>query len=163
MRHIIRACLLTGLPVSAAGFAGLTVLLTAADLPLRLYPAAASIPLLAGCFCAGFSAGKAARLHGIRCGSLAALLLAALWYAAVCITAGMLRSPMLLCVLLPAGAAGGILGVNTPLPLTKRHSHLPARLQTGTALLLRHRPGHRACIPEHSAAQSPAHPVTSRR
>lgn len=147
MRHIIRACLLTGLPVSAAGFAGLTVLLTAADLPLRLYPAAACIPLLLGCLCAGFSAGRTARLHGIRCGSLAALLLSAVWYAAVCIITGTLRSPMLLCVLLPAGAAGGILGVNTRLPLTKRRSHLAARLRVSAAMLLRHRPHRTDSLP----------------
>lgn len=152
MRHIIRACLLTGLPVSAAGFAGLTVLLTASDLPLRLYPAAACIPLLAGDFCAGFSAGKKARLHGIQCGSLAALLLSVLWYAAVCITTGTLHSPLLLCIMLPTGAAGGILGVNTRLPLTKRRVHLAARIQVRAAMLLRHRP-HRAGSQPVSSAQ----------
>ena len=140
MRSVIRACLLTGLPVSAAGMAGLTVLLTASDLPMRLYPAAACIPLLAGCFCAGFSAGKAHRLHGIRCGSLSALMLAALWYAAACVAGGTMRSPVQLCILLPAGAAGGICGVNTRLPLVKRRTHLPARIRVRTALLLRHRP-----------------------
>ena len=144
MRNMIRACLLAGLPVSAACLAGLTFLLTAADLPLRLYPAAAGIPLLAGCFCAGFSAGKRQRLHGMLCGSLSTLLLAAFWYAVSCITAGALRSPALLCILLPAGAAGGVCGVNTKLPLPKRRTHLPARLRAGTTLLLRHRPRKRA-------------------
>ena len=148
MRIMIRACFLTGLPVSAAGLAGLAVLLTAADLPLRCYPAAAAVPLTAGCFCTGISAGRQHRLRGIRHGSLSALLLAGFWYAVSCITAGTLHSPMLLVLLIPAGAAGGVFGVNTGLPLPHRRSHLPERLRTQTALLLRHRPAKKAAPPQ---------------
>ena len=138
MRNIIRACFGAGLPVSAAGFALLAAALSRISLPLRCYPAAAALPLLAGCFCAGFSAGKRNRKNGIRCGLLASLLLAAVWYAAACVSAQQLRSPLLLCMLLPAGISGGICGVSTELPLPKRRPH-PV-LGTRTALLLRHRP-----------------------
>ena len=128
-----------GVSEAAAG-----ALFWAADLAAAGFGAPVACVAWAGCFCAGFSAGKRQRLHGMLCGSLSALLLAVFWYAVSCITAGALRSPALLCILLPAGAAGGVCGVNTGLPLPKRRTHLPARLHAGTALLLRHRPRKRA-------------------
>lgn len=140
MRNTIRACFCTGLPVSAAGFALLAAMLSKVSLPLRCYPAAAAVPLLTGCFCAGFAAGRRNRRNGIRCGFSASLMLSALWYAAACLSVQQWRSPLLLCMLLPAGISGGICGVCTRLPLPGRRSHLPGVLRTETALLLRHRP-----------------------
>jgi putative membrane protein (TIGR04086 family) len=134
MRKILRGCLLSGLPVSLILTAALAALLTAFDLPLLWYPAAAALPLLAGCFCAGFTAGKAARFHGLRCGAAAAFLLCLLWYAAVCITGGGLRNPLLMLIALPCGMCGGICGVNTRQPVPRRHSHTALHLRENAVL-----------------------------
>lgn len=134
MREILRGFLCCGLPVSLAGTALMSAALTAADLPLQWYPAAAALPLCAGCFGAGFSAGKAARRNGFRCGISAALLLCLFWYAGVCIMGGSLRSLMLLTVTLPFGICGGICGVNTRQPLPRRRSHTVLRLRENALL-----------------------------
>ncbi len=140
MRELFLACLRGGLPVSVLGFACVTVLLTLTDLPHRAYAWAGALPLLAGCFCAGFSAGKHIRRHGLKNGAFAALLLGLMWYAAACIVLRTLRSPVLLLAACPAGSLGGMFGVNTALPLPGRRSHRAARLRTRCALLFRHRP-----------------------
>ena len=142
MRDWIQACLLTGLPVTLLGILSLTGMLTVFDLPLRYYPAAAALPLLTGCFAAGYSAGKRRRRGGIVCGSMPALLLSAVWYAAACVLAGRLRMPWLLTVLLPAGICGGICGVNTKLPEPRRRPHrlIAARERAMLRPMLLHRP-----------------------
>ena len=123
MKHLMRACLLAGVPVSAALLLGLAALLTLADLPLQYYSAAAAVPLAAGCAAAGFFAGRRQRRGGWTNGAAAALLLAALWYAADCVYCGGLRSPLLLLAVLPCGSIGGICGVNTALPEPHRRPH----------------------------------------
>lgn len=142
MKTLFRACLLAGLPVSLLSLAGLAALLTFAELPLQYYAAAAALPLMAGCFAAGFSAGRRLRHGGIRNGSTAALLLSALWYAADCADCGEMRSPALLLVLLPCGICGGICGVNTPLPKPHRRLHGSRRMKEDLKLRrkLLHRP-----------------------
>ena len=95
-----------------------------------------------GCFAAGYSAGKRRRRGGIVCGSMPALLLSAVWYAAACVLAGRLRMPWLLTVLLPAGICGGICGVNTKLPEPRRRPHrlIAARERAVLRPMLLHRP-----------------------
>lgn len=142
MRLWIRACLLAGMPVTLLGMLAAAGMLTVFDLPLRYYPSAAAIPLLTGCFAAGYSAGKRRRRGGIVCGSMPALLLSACWYAAACLLTGRLRSPLLLTVLLPAGISGGICGVNTKLPEPHRRPHrlIAARERAVLRPMLLHRP-----------------------
>lgn len=142
MRLWIRACLLAGMPVTLLGMLTAAGMLTVFDLPLRYYPSAAAIPLLTGCFAAGYSAGKRRRRGGIVCGSMPALLLSACWYAAACLLTGRLRSPLLLTVLLPAGISGGICGVNTKLPEPHRRPHrlIAARERAVLRPMLLHRP-----------------------
>ena len=142
MRLWIRACLLAGMPVTLLGMLTAAGMLTVFDLPLRYYPSAAAIPLLTGCFAAGYSAGKHRRRGGIVCGSMPALLLSACWYAAACLLTGGLRSPLLLTVLLPAGISGGICGVNTKLPEPHRRPHrlIAARERAVLRPMLLHRP-----------------------
>ncbi|MBP0966497.1 MAG: TIGR04086 family membrane protein [Oscillospiraceae bacterium] len=140
MRELLFACLLAGLPVSVLGFAGMTVLLTASELPQRFYAAAGALPLLAGCFCAGISAGRRRRRGGLKNGAFAALLLSLLWYAAACVMLRALRSPVLMLTAWPAGSLGGLFGVNTVLPLPGKRSHRRERLRVRCAMLFRHRP-----------------------
>ena len=142
MREIFFACLRSGLPVSAAGFAAAVLLAVYADLPRGMLAAAGALPLLAGCFSAGYAAGRRGRHGGLRCGAGAALLLCACWYAAACWMLHQLRSPALFVTAIPAGCLGGVCGVTTALPVPHRRSHLPERLRTSFALLLRHRPPH---------------------
>ena len=140
MCDILYAWLRNGLPVSAAGFAASVLLVTAADLPRGMLAAAGALPLLAGCFCAGYTAGRRGRHGGLRCGAGAALLLTACWYAAACWILHQLRSPALFLAAVPAGSLGGVCGVNTVLPEPHRRSHLPERLRICFAMMLRHRP-----------------------
>lgn len=140
MRELLIACLSAGLPVSLLGFAGVTLLLTSVDLPQRFYALAGTLPLLAGCFGAGMSAGRRRRRGGLKNGAFAALLLCMLWYAAACAVLRELRAPVLLLTAWPAGSLGGLLGVNTALPLPGRRSHRRERLRVSCAMLFRHRP-----------------------
>lgn len=129
MRIVLRDALAVGLSVSGAGMLGTAWVLCYLDLPLRYYSAAAALPLLCGCFAAGFSAGRRLRQGGWRCGAFAALLLTAFWYAAACALRGALQSPMLLLTALPGGMCGGVFGVNTPLPEPHRRLHRAERLR----------------------------------
>lgn len=142
MYQILRDCLFAGVPASVLGLLGTAALLTGLDLPLQWYPAAAALPLLCGCFAAGFSAGKRLRRCGWRCGAEAALLLTLLWYAADCLICGVLRSPMLLLVTLPAGMCGGVCGVNTRLSSPRKRMHWAVHLRERLILLpkLLHQP-----------------------
>lgn len=132
MFEIILSVLLCGVPVSCAGMLGTAALLTVTDAPYFCFRAGAVLPLLCGAFLAGFRAGKRIRRNGLRCGASAAFLLTLLWYAAVCIWIRRIGVPRLLLLTVPCGMLGGVLGVNTKLPLPQRHSHaasgVPRRL-----------------------------------
>lgn len=142
MFKIVRDCLLVGIPVSVVGLFATAALLAKAELPLQWYSAAAALPVLCGCFSAGYAAGKRLRHGGWRCGAESALLLAVLWYAADCAVCGALRSPMLLVAALPAGMFGGVCGVNTRLPEPHRRMHRAMHLRERMMLVpgLLHRP-----------------------
>lgn len=141
MREVLRGCLRCGLPVSFIMTMLLALLMTAADLPLQCYRAAAALPLCAGCICAGFSAGRAGRRNGLCSGFGAALLLCLVWYAGVCMQGGALRSPRLLLLSLPCGMYGGVCGVNTRQPMPRRRSHTALRLRE--KVLLRGKTAHK--------------------
>ena len=123
MRDLLRGCFLCGLPVTALLMLCTAALLTAADLPFSCYGAVSAVPLLCGCFAAGYVTGRSRRHHGLHCGFSAALLLSLLRYAAGCVLAGKVCLPLFLLLTLPCGICGGIFGVNTRLPLPKRRSH----------------------------------------
>lgn len=142
MRRILLACLFAGLPLSLSGMLGMAAALTVLELPMKLYPLFAALPVLSGCFAAAFLAGRRRRAHGIGTGALTALLLTAMWYAAAFCLTGHPGLPVLLLSSIPCGICGGICGVNTKLPLPHRHMH---RLQAASARaamlpLLLHRP-----------------------
>lgn len=134
MREILCAVLLCGIPVSLLWMLAAAALLTAVDLSFVYYSAAAAIPLLCGCILAGYRAGKRLRSGGLRCGLLTALLLSALWYAAVCILSRRLHSPALFLLSLPSGMFGGVCGVNIRLPMPERRLHTARRIPLQLAL-----------------------------
>ena len=142
MRIILRACILAGVPVSAAGMIGTAALLTVVELPLRLYPVFAALPLLCGCFLAGCCAGKRRRHGGMFCGAAAACCLTAMWYLFVCFRRESPQAPMLLFAAIPAGMFGGICGVNThqPEPRGRSHRFFSVRERAALLPLLLHRP-----------------------
>lgn len=142
MQIILCACILAGVPVSAAGMLGTAALLTAVELPLRLYPVFAAIPLLCGCFFSGFCAGKRRRRGGMFIGAAAACCLTAMWYMFICFRQAHLQAPALLLIAVPAGMLGGICGVNTVLPVPHGRSHRMFAMRARAALLpmLLHRP-----------------------
>ena len=142
MRIILRACILAGVPISAAGMLGTAALLTAVELPLRLYPVFAAIPLLCGCFFSGFCAGKSRRHGGVFCGAAAACCLTAMWYLFICFRQERPQLPVLLLITVPAGMIGGICGVNTVQPVPHGRSHRLSAVRARAALfpLLLHRP-----------------------
>lgn len=125
---------LCGIPVSVLGMLGAAALLTAADLPFSCYHVIAVLPLLCGCLLSGYRAGKAARRNGWQNGFAAALLLTAIWYAAACFFCRRSFLPVLLILSLPCGMLGGVLGVNTKLPLPKRRHHGAVRIPRGILL-----------------------------
>ena len=142
MRTVLRACILAGVPVSAAGMLGTAALLTAVELPLRLYPVFAAVPLLCGCFVSGCCAGKRSRHGGIRCGIVAACCLTAMWFLFLCFRQEHLQAPVLLLPAVPAGMLGGICGVNTrpPVPHGRSHRLFAVRERAALLPLLLHRP-----------------------
>lgn len=146
MRWIIRGSLCAGLPVSVLCMLGTAALLTVPDLPLRMYPVFAAVPVLCGCFSAGFSAGRRRRSHGIGTGLACALLVTALWYAASFAATRRTGAPVLLSAAVPCGICGGICGVNTALPLPHRRAHTlqSIRIRTEMLPLLLHRPKNEA-------------------
>ena len=134
MRDLIFAVLCSGLPASLLGMLGAAALLTVFDLPFPYHTAAATVPLLSGCFLAAYRAGRRQRRGGLHCGFLAAFLLTALWYAAACILSRRLYLPVILLLSLPCGMLGGVCGVNTRLPVPHRRLHAAKHL-SGQLLL----------------------------
>ena len=139
---MLRACLFVGVPVSVLGMLAEAAVLTIPDLPQQLYPAAAAFPVLCGCFAAGYAAGRRRRANGIGTGTVTALLLTALWYAAALCLTEHAGKPVLLFAAIPSGMCGGICGVNAALPLPHGRMHGLQRIRIRAAMfpLLLHRP-----------------------
>ena len=142
MKPITEGCFFFGLPVSVLLMLCMAAGLTAADLPMQSYHILAVLPVMSGCFAAGYMSGRRGRRRGILCGLLSALMLCGIWFAAACLLAGRLRIPLWSAAALPCGCCGGVLGVNTRLPMPLPHSHRAAGMQQRLAVLAasRHRP-----------------------
>ncbi len=142
MRAILHGVFLRGIPCSVCGMLAVGLLLTAADFPVRAYPAFAAVPLLCGCFFSGMDAGRRRRRRGLLCGALSALLLTGIWYAAAVILSGKAGAPAVLCPALPCGMTGGMLGTGRRAPKLRRRMHgavsLRERLRLRLGML--HRP-----------------------
>ena len=134
MHEILSAVLCCGLPASVCGLLAGALLLTVAAVPLSCCAFLAVLPLLFGAVLAGFRAGKRRRRDGIRSGLLTALLLTACWYLVCSLLNRCLRPPLLLLLTLPCGMLGGVLGVNTKLPLPQKRCSLVRRLPLRVAL-----------------------------
>lgn len=142
MKPITEGCFFFGLPVSVLLMLCMAAGLTAADLPMQSYHILAVLPVMSGCFAAGYMSGRRGRRRGILCGLLSALMLCGIWLAAACLLAGRLRLPLWSAAALPCGCCGGVLGVNTRLPMPLPHSHRAAGMQQRFAVFAasRHRP-----------------------
>ena len=153
-------CLLAGIPVSAGLFCCTAALMTAADLPPGTEPAAAMLPLLAGCFVSGEAAARRLRRRGLQAGACSALLLTGIWYAAACIVLHRLLLPFALLLTVPAGMLGGMTGAALNAPRIRRRTHLVSffrpRIRLFGAML--HQPkktNHAENLPENSPRNDP--------
>jgi len=129
MRTVGKMCLLAGIPVSAGLFCCTAALMTAADFPPGAEPAAAMLPLLAGCFVSGEAAARRLRRRALQTGALSALLLTGIWYAAACIILHRLPLPFALLLTVPAGMLGGMTGAARNAPRIRRRTHLVSFLR----------------------------------
>lgn len=152
MKPMIEGCLFCGLPVSVCLMLCNAAALTAADLPMQYYGIPAALPVICGCFAAGYMSGRRRRRRGILCGLLSAAMLCGIWFAAACLLAGRLRIPLWSAAAFPCGCCGGVLGVNTRLPMPLPHSHRAAGMQQRLAVLAasRHRPQKQEDSPQQS-------------
>lgn len=129
MRTVLRACLLTGIPVSAAVFLLLTAAVQQTDLPEAVFPMLAAMPAVIGSWLTGHAAARRCRKRGLLRGAQSALLLTGLWCAAAVLIAKKPPGLLLFGISVPAGMLGGIRGVNTPAPrLCRRLHRIPAGL-----------------------------------
>ncbi len=118
-----RGILLVGLPVSSTGFLVSALIFTYVDLPLRLLPWIAALPVLLGCYAAGRSTARRMRSHGWQNGAAAGLCLSALWYLAGWFAVGRVGFPTLLPAAVLCGMLGGVRGVSMEAPAIRRRAH----------------------------------------
>ena len=134
MHFYLRYCLLIGIPVSVCCMLLTAAALTLPDIPFSLYALFAAFPIMLGCFLSAYFAGKSRRRHGIRTGSICALLLSVCWLTACSLMNGGFAYPLLF-LSVPCGILGGILGVNARLPLPHKRSHTIPAMQKRAAML----------------------------
>ena len=135
MRTILRAVLLTGVPVSILLFFGAAGLFWLIDMPYGALPWLGGIPVAAGCCISAYHAARRLRRHGLRCGLLCTLLLTALWYAAHCLFLGEFCVPRGLLLHLVCGIAGALWGLHREAPRIKKRHHALIRRREKLRLL----------------------------
>ncbi len=123
MRVLREAVLLIGIPISVLGMVCGALLATLIDLPPWGYGILGTLALMVGCFCAGWFAGKHLRLHGLQLGFLCGAIVTTLWLLFAMVVTRSIGIPLLLLFTLPAGALGGVLGVNHSAPIITKRSH----------------------------------------
>lgn len=136
MRAVWKSVLTVGIMGSVAGMAGMAWLCSVIDFPVSWLRVLAAIPLLGGTISSGVVAGRTARRHGLYIGGWCGVILTAFWYCAASIHAGRLVLPFLFFVMIPAGMAGGTIGVNLPPYAIRRRLHSPQRIGRKTKLWL---------------------------
>ncbi|MCQ2408754.1 MAG: TIGR04086 family membrane protein [Oscillospiraceae bacterium] len=151
MKPMTEGCFFFGLPISVLLMLCMAAGLTAADLPMQSFHILAVLPVICGCFAAGYMSGRRGRRRGLFCGLLSAAMLCGIWFAAACLLTCRLHIPLWITAALPCGCCGGILGVNTRLPLPLPHSHRAAGMQQRLAVSAASR--HRPRKPQESSAQ----------
>ncbi|MBR6760624.1 MAG: TIGR04086 family membrane protein [Oscillospiraceae bacterium] len=123
MRVLQEAVLLIGIPISVLGMVCGALLATVMDLPAWGYGVLGTLALMAGCFYAGWFAGKRLRRHGLRWGLLCGAVVTTLWLLFAMVVTQSVGIPLLLLFTLPAGMVGGVLGVNGSAPIAGKRSH----------------------------------------
>lgn len=134
MKPMVQGCFFFGLPISVLLMLLFAAGLTAADMPMQIYGIIAAVPVMCGSFSAGYMSGRYGRHRGLLCGLLSSAMLCGIWFAAACLLGGRLHIPLWSAAALPCGCCGGILGVNTRLPMPVQHSHTAAGMKQRMAV-----------------------------